>query len=539
MDILQYFQSLGYQGTEGKDYRANGRKLTLKNLLLHLRVDNGLDKSGLERMEKKTISMACSGDKNALELIRGEISSLKYEAPHRQAGFNQGSIRAYEDMDSEDMAKIKRLIFINTEKRCLIEFSNKYILAEMCGLSLEDINDGSFPRGRVEFNPFNPEFVREERDESIGTDISIINAYNPPEWRTLKERKGSIPDLIQKLITHLFPRPEEIEQVLDWMHYAVVKRNQTVLSLVGPRGSGKTLFYQVLASVVGHDLSEMVPPSALNSQFNSQLHNNRLVFFDEVDLQDKTAMDAVKRNLNDIIPIEKKGVDAFTAINYSSQIMATNDMAKFEVKHTDRRYSIPEVNSKDLKYSMSEEEIATLVAAVSRESMDLDMIAEFGYFLLNRKPKHSEFFAIKGDYFFHICDLNMPGWIQSVLDYLLEYGEPGKTILFSDIFRKAGGGTSKGPVPTAHRTFVHHISDYKLRGQWSMGEVVSSFNSLKKRSSPALVVANDFIEELKKDRNNKIRLGYIQNQKDEIVEDDDTPTVMGSRKDEPRDEDLI
>ena len=393
----------------------------------------------------------------------------------------------------------ERLIAIDTAKMELL--NGKYgmkTLMNLARVTEKDILENPKP-GQLKFNPFSSELILEP--EAGGT-LKYINTYVAPKWRSV-DVGGYIPEIFKKIFNHLFPNPEEREYILDWMHHALVGRNQTLLVLAGPRGTGKNLVMaDILGAVIGTEYTEIVGQAVLDEKFNAPLHNKRLVIYDEVNLISNKAVDNVKRHANDRISIEKKGQDAFMAENYASGVILTNDITSLRIVPQERRYSIPEVAEADLRTIMSEPEIAELKHDIANQTdRGLELISAFGHFLLYRKPKlQNTATALKGEYFHKITTLVENGWITALHEYAskVEYSEGPH--FFKDILKDYKRSVSKNEfMPSQLRHFVRELGDYKYRGSINVGKVVSFKNARHGRQAPAIIFNKKYLAAVKKD----------------------------------------
>lgn len=277
------------------------------------------------------------------------------------------------------------------------------------------------------FDPYKLEYIfrKESKSGSISS-IHHVNYYVPPRWRFLKA-EAKFEGFIKELIYHLFPNEDELEYVLDWMHYAIVKRNETVLCLVGSRGTGKgILIKDILGALIGNEYFEIAKQDLLIEKFNAEFKNKRLVFFDEVNISGEKELNRFKQLANDRISMEAKGEDAETIDNFTSMALSSNDKKEFRAEPQERRFSVPEVTEEPLLNSYSEEEIeAAVMRFKDPESVE---IAEFGNWLMQRVPKSTPQRPLKGKYYFELCRLSMKEWKLFIVEYFLDHGEIGVAI---------------------------------------------------------------------------------------------------------------
>ena len=319
-----------------------------------------------------------------------------------------------------------------------------------------------------------------------------LNRYVPPQWRFV----GAEPKytgLVKKLIDHLIPDHEEREYVLDWMHYALTYRNDTVLCLIGARGTGKgVLIKDILGNLIGTEYREIVNQEILTDKFNSAFKNKRLIFFDEVNVSGDRELNKFKALCNDTIVLEAKGQDSETIDNYTSMALSSNDKKDFRAEPQERRFSVPRVTDRPLLDVISEDDLDAFCKRLS-EPMS-EELAEFGEFLLARKPKYTSRRPWKGEYFFDLCRLSMPEWKTFFIDYVVHEGVIGENIKLSNIakhFKKVHGKEAKFIVRRG--TVETFLGDYVHKGTHRLGYVVDAWDGQRGRDTFEIVPNEDFL----------------------------------------------
>lgn len=354
------------------------------------------------------------------------------------------------------------------------------------------ISDDSVLKVMTTFDPYTLKslYVRETKTGSLTT--WHVNYYIPPRWRFL-DVAPAYDGFIKKLVEHLFPNEDEREYVLDWLHYAIVFRNDTVLCLIGPRGTGKgVLLKDVLGQLIGEEYREIVNQEILTDKFNAAFKNKRYIFFDEVNVSGDRELNKFKAFCNSTIALEEKGRDSETIENYTSLGLSSNDKKDFKAEPQERRFSVPEVTDTPLLDICSEEEVEDFITRISNpESAE---IAAFGNWLIQRKPKNSSRRPLKGKYFFNLCRLSMPEWKTYIIDFLVNEGIVGECILNSTIskkFKKAHG--EHAHFATKRGTIETFLGDYYHEGVCRIGRVVDAWDSQRGRDTFAILPDEDFL----------------------------------------------
>jgi hypothetical protein len=333
-------------------------------------------------------------------------------------------------------------------------------------------------------------FIRESKTGSITT--WHVNYYVAPRWRFL-DAPPKLEGFIKTLIDHLFPNEDEKEFVLDWLHYAIVNRNDTVLCLIGARGTGKgILLKDIMGVLIGEDYREIVNQEILTDKFNAAFKNRRYIFFDEVNVSGDRELNKFKAFCNTTIALEEKGQDSETIDNFTSLGLSSNDKKDFRAEPQERRFSVPEITERALLDLMTEDEVESFCKRII-EPGNLE-IASFGNFLIQRKPKNSSRKPLKGKYFFNLCKLSMPEWKTYIIEYLINEGEIGVSVLNSTLvkkFKKIHGEHS--PFATKRGSIETFLLDYYHDGICRIGKVVDSWDTHRARDTFAILPDEEFM----------------------------------------------
>ena len=364
-----------------------------------------------------------------------------------------------------------RLILVDPQNgdRPVPDVSTEIYLANT-GLKMGEIlSSPDIPAVYPTYNPYRHEAIFEDYNK-YGEVVPFVNYYSPPRWHGV-EVPPAYRGKIRTLIEHVFPNEEEREQVLDWMHYAITKKNGTVLCLAGARGIGKTLLMEnVMSALLGESNVELVNSEILTEKFNSAFKNRRLLVFEEVEITTDKALNKFKAFCNNKIVVEEKGQDSHTITSYVSMVVMLNNMAQLKIMPQERRFSIPEVTGKKLEDVMSTKEISELVQEVANPVSE--ELAEFGHWLLQRKPERTELDPIKGRYYFRVSATNLSAWKAFVIEYLFKMREK-KSVTSKDLkaaFRKAKKDES-AIFPSKPTLIEAFFMDYRYEGVCQVGDV--------------------------------------------------------------------
>lgn len=418
-------------------------------------------------------------ENDAEKIVDGSITNKQYETVASEIAVFKTPVKDLMKDPGAARSGGFNLILMNTTTRHIInpQVIDYDSILYMKKLKREEISeDDRISLVYPKFDPMVSDLVFDSTWDHLGSRVPMqaLNTAVPPKWMMdSKENldwKPRIGNYISRLINHLFTDEEERERVLDWCHYAIFKRNGTVLCLAGDRGTGKSMFTEILSHLVGLDYSEIVNQSILEDKFNSQMYNKRLIMFEEVALRESIAINKIKAWCNHKINIEMKGMDSFTASNWSSMIFLMNDLADLQINAQERRFSVPSVAEQNLKVAIPVEEIEEFMTEMQSQSGDaFREIAEFGLFLKDRVPKMKSDMPIKGKHYYRVADTAMSEWQAILREYLISHGEIGKIISIGDVFPPSSKDVL---VPKKRSTFESFLSDYRYMGVHKLASVV-------------------------------------------------------------------
>lgn len=169
-----------------------------------------------------------------------------------------------------------------------------------------------------------------------------INQYVRPIWRDLMV-DPALPEEIDQLMRHLFPKEECREFVYTWIYHSLTTRSGTYLYLCGGQATGKNTLASVIAALHGSHNVSRPKQDTLHGRFNQYLKNKRFVFFDEFNCRSRQDKDTLKRIINDRIQIEGKHTNHEDIDIHASYMIANNSLEAIGIDPVDRRFSVPDV----------------------------------------------------------------------------------------------------------------------------------------------------------------------------------------------------
>lgn len=420
------------------------------------------------------------------EELRLEKLRLKAESVYKanfSLDFSESAIQAHKTklMQLIPFSDVRdaKFHFFDEETRSIMNIHEK-IFISINGLESEQELRNRSLIGYADFNPLRsePHYIQTEN----GMEVTVLNLCKTPKWLALPPNKDSVKEsLIHKMLQNLFPETESREFALCWAYHALTSRNHTYLSLVGARGVGKGMFADLIGQLVGRNYFQKCGVSALEGNFNGQFENNRVLFFDEIPLDNPEKINKLKSYANNHISVEAKGKDARTIRNYTSCIIANNSLSGMHIGPEERRFSIVTIGKTDLRKILNNDEINKLVEILERDfDQEPDQeIVNFGHWLLEnyKEPRYSNSHTYKEEYFYEISMNGLSDWKQFIISHLESNyvnEEPITTRHLKEKFAENQGLNKlkdKIIFPQS-RSINNFLKEYKYRDEFTMGTMI-------------------------------------------------------------------
>ncbi len=231
---------------------------------------------------------------------------------------------------------------------------------------------------RVGFKPGQP-----QRLDSGET----FNMYREPD---IAPAEGDIAWWNEHL-EYLLPEQEYRDHLLNWMGWLLQnldKKPKHALILQGEvNGTGKSFISDVLTRILHQANVSVVPQNGLSGRFNSWALQCKLIVVEELRASDKAA---VKEALHDIITqeiiaIERKGVDVMKIESCFGIFALTNDFAALQLDNTDRRYLV--LRTDRTKGEADEKTASGYFARLFAKLKEPEAMAAVAFSLMNRDLK--------------------------------------------------------------------------------------------------------------------------------------------------------
>lgn len=273
--------------------------------------------------------------------------------------------------------------FFLTDSRDYVSYASAEIYCKLLGLKEAD----RLKEARLVYPLYNPRTeLKLYRDVIPGYegDTLILNTYIPPKWKFSKPTSDSCPRLFTKLVKHLIPNDKDRKYLLYWIRKSMVSRSMVYLVLCGAPGVGKNTLKRVLKALHGDLNTVDGKKSTLTTQFNSQLSNGTLIWFDEL-RYNEAEENVMKEIPNDSISIESKGVDASrSTLLYGSYVISNNKPRDNYLSMDARKFAPITLTSKRLEESMDPKEIEELLNKLdpTKETYDVQFISQMANWIL-------------------------------------------------------------------------------------------------------------------------------------------------------------
>lgn len=186
---------------------------------------------------------------------------------------------------------------------------------------------------RVGFKPGQPRVLDEGETYNVYRDPDVVPMEGDLSWWDAH-------------LEYLFPEEEYRNHLLNWMAWLlknIAEKPKHALIIQGEvNGTGKSFIGKMLAEIVHMNNVSIVPQNGLSGRFNAWALQCKLIVVEELRASDKGAVKEALHDIitEDIIAIEKKGVDPMKVENCFGIIAFTNDDAAITLDNTDRRYLI-------------------------------------------------------------------------------------------------------------------------------------------------------------------------------------------------------
>ena len=373
----------------------------------------------LDKFEKsKFLSIACT---DLQEMLKER--DAEYKADIKDAATSdlpETNVDPYAYIPIVDVETEKKVV-VNKHTKEITKISFEYWLnllnKDEKYAALEELRSGLF-----KYDPYDISTLIIIEYQS--SEILKVNTYFPPAWRR-REAPAVAPEcpkLVDKLLKHIIPDETCLDFCINWAYNALVHRNETYLVLNGSKGIGKGVLTSIIRMLIGPGNFSEAPVGLLANQFNAALSDKRVISMDEFNVGKKEHT-KLKRYINKNQTIEFKGVDATEeSETFNSYVIQNNDVTDMYLEYDDRRFSVPDLTTKDLQDVMPKSEIDALVEMVES---DEELAYQFGYWVLmtGESIDYSPFSTWKGEKFYTLVYNSLREWQKHFVDKIVSKNE--------------------------------------------------------------------------------------------------------------------
>lgn len=190
------------------------------------------------------------------------------------------------------------------------------------------------------FNPF-LEYGYHEGDTPFQ---SIFNMHRKLPWRDIPNAPGPIPPWLTDFYENLFPIAAQRKQVSAWIWNAVQGVNDYGLFLYGAKGTGKSMFNNLVAGLFPREFVTRGRNKFFAGNFNAEIDGCRLLIFEEAEIKDSREKAIFKQLTMRRAGIEGKFQQVTQKNLFLNLLLTSNNETSVLVEMDDRRLFIPDVS---------------------------------------------------------------------------------------------------------------------------------------------------------------------------------------------------
>jgi hypothetical protein len=278
-------------------------------------------------------------------------------------------------------------------------------------------------------DPILAEFVFEpfKKLEGQKGGMLVANQHVPPEWYFAEQPAQPQFPNISAYLDHLFPSPESLTYVLDWLSNIVQgNRNLCYLTLLGGTRIGKGFFYEtILKNLIGPDYCLSVTGDILESDFNSEMQNKIVIHLNEFAVDGKKMEAKLKALGDETLRVTAKGKDSVYVKNNLNIMLSSNRVDALGKDTENGRISFMDLATDRLETKFPDPKI--LAAQIKEE------IKDFGWFLMTRQiERKSMNVRFEGEVTQEVTEINISEWEEYVLN-LAEKATMTQEIFIADL----------------------------------------------------------------------------------------------------------
>lgn len=177
--------------------------------------------------------------------------------------------------------------------------------------------------------------------------VDYFNTYRPSTLKRVKNGKTDIVDRIIGHISHLLPKLEERELVIDYLAHNVQypgKKLHWGMILQGVQGDGKSFLAEMMKHILGHSNCRTVTVESLDEKYTPWAEGNCMVFIEELKLDNYRKYETLNKLkpyiANPTVSVRRMQKDVYECINTTNYFALTNYKDALPLDDNDRRYCV-------------------------------------------------------------------------------------------------------------------------------------------------------------------------------------------------------
>ena len=466
-DILEIF--------DGKDVEVYGKTISIENKRMtkgqfQKYLQDEIRNSGLpDKIKADYAFMSDTDKKQHAGSVYDELVSI--------------CLRVDTDFDLEYFKKLQPVIDIGTSEKKMVNIDTGLCVSTSHSAWCEIIQHWK-PAAKIPVMPvrfvYNPYKYDTSYDLKLdkATEIKVLNSYVPTSSiRKALEESGSrtddveLPVFFKKFCDHLFlENQEQIDHFLDQLYLMFFKRCELFMCFITGTGVGKQFLFDVLSALLGPGNAKVASRSLMRSNFNSDLEDTRLLFFDEFPINMSNHME-LKRLANDRQPIEKKGLSPENKKVFYSCMTGHNSLSSFYVESGDRRFQFYDCTDVKWSEASTEEERVAFYSDMVKQGPQAHQLLAYIYDRGESRDIDPHY-LIKSKTFYEAVEESTPSWLRVALEHALK----GKESVSMLTINKEASARDRNYIPEKKSTLNKHLEKYEYREGVKVGKAITGPN---------------------------------------------------------------
>ena len=348
------------------------------------------------------------------------LKNIKKEAKDRTAGDISLASKGYSYVNKIPIIdrRSKAKLLLDSVRKCIdhqSSYDTWYDYRSHQPKETKEMMSLAVTVAEVDYDPYDPMKI-DLREVNGQEETLTINAHVVPKWRETDIVEPVLPKIFLKLLDHLFCGDKDsIEYALNWMHYALVDRNHSMLLLHGGRGVGKGTFHAIVRRLVGDENFVLMPSGFFDSRFNEELRFKRVVCFDDFAIK-REFMSEWKQLPEPYVAVEGKGTKVVTYKNHASFLVTNNSEDEVALLADERKFSVPLV-----------EPLTTFVSVIGIKKLDSlvrdiedndEFIGNIGHWVIKngKSDRFDNVHPFKSDTFYEIVEKALTNWQRGIIN---------------------------------------------------------------------------------------------------------------------------